>query len=31
MRPVNAPLDGVRVVDLTTTFLGPYTTMLMAR
>ncbi|RZT84579.1 crotonobetainyl-CoA:carnitine CoA-transferase CaiB-like acyl-CoA transferase [Pseudonocardia sediminis] len=31
MRAVNAPLDGVRVVDLTTTFLGPYTTMLMAR
>ncbi|WP_218611379.1 CaiB/BaiF CoA-transferase family protein [Pseudonocardia sp. KRD291] len=28
---MNAPLDGVRVVDLTTTFLGPYTTMLMAR
>ena len=31
MDPVTAPLDGVRVVDLTTTFLGPYTTMLMAR
>lgn len=31
MSPVTAPLDGVRVVDLTTTFLGPYTTMLMAR
>jgi crotonobetainyl-CoA:carnitine CoA-transferase CaiB-like acyl-CoA transferase len=28
---MNAPLAGIRVVDLTTTFLGPYTTMLMAR
>ncbi|MDQ4116412.1 MAG: CoA transferase [Actinomycetota bacterium] len=28
---MNTPLDGIRVVDLTTTFLGPYTTMLMAR
>lgn len=28
---MNAPLTGVRVVDLTTTFMGPYVTMLMAR
>ena len=26
-----APLSGVRVIDLTTTFMGPYLTMLMAR
>lgn len=28
---VPPPLDGVRVIDLTTTFMGPYATMLTAR
>jgi crotonobetainyl-CoA:carnitine CoA-transferase CaiB-like acyl-CoA transferase len=27
---VSAPLDGVRVLDITTTFLGPYTTLVLA-
>src|ERR1700734_407680 len=28
---MSSPLSGVRVIDLTTTFMGPYLTMLMAR